>query len=65
MRINYITKIKFLPCYKAAFSKVFIERNILTSFKGASLVLYNPNTMLLKLNVRLKTPKQSIVKEAL
>ncbi len=57
MYINYITKIKFLSYYKATFSKVFIERNILTSFRGASLVLYNPNTILLKLNIYLKTPK--------
>ncbi len=64
VHINHITKIEFLPCYKAAFSEVFTERNILASFRGAGLVPHDPDTVLSKLDVRLKTPEQPIVEEA-
>ena len=53
--INYITKLKFLPAFKAAFTQLFIESNIHGSFRGASLVPYNLEAVLLKLNIRLCT----------
>ena len=63
--INYITKLKFLPAFKAAFTQLFTENNIRESFRGASLVPYNPKTVLLKLNMRLRTPSPAAPLEAL
>ncbi|KAF1851274.1 uncharacterized protein K460DRAFT_423888 [Cucurbitaria berberidis CBS 394.84] len=49
--INYITKIKFLLCFKLAFNTTIIKSNILSSFKGASLVFFNFKVIILKLNI--------------
>ena len=54
--ITHITKIKFLPTFKIAFKKIFIKDTIKEAFRGASLILYNLNIIILKLNVRLCTP---------
>jgi hypothetical protein len=53
--IYYINKETFLLAFKATFSKVFTIENICAGFKGARLVLYNLEVVLLKLNVRLRT----------
>ena len=53
--INYITKLKFLLAFKVALNKVFIKENIYRSFRGTSLVLFNLEAVLSKLNVRLYT----------
>ena len=63
--INYITKLEFLPAFKAAFTQLFIESNIRGSFRGAGLVPYDPEAVLLKLNVRLRTPLPAAPLEAL
>jgi hypothetical protein len=55
-RINHITKLKFLPAFKAAFYQAFIATNIRSSFRGAGLVPFNPESVLLKLNVVVRTP---------
>jgi hypothetical protein len=49
--INYITKIKFLLYFKAAFNALITKSNILGSFKGARLVLFNLEAVLLQLKV--------------
>lgn len=54
--INHVTKVKFLPCFKAAFNALITKSNILGSFRGANLVPFNPEAVLLKLKVRLRTP---------
>jgi hypothetical protein len=54
--IYYINKQTFLPAFKAAFKKTFTVENICAGFRGAGLVLYNPEAVLLKLNIRLRTP---------
>jgi len=54
--INHITKLKFLPAFKAAFYKSFTESNIRGSFLGAGLVLFNPDAVLSKLKVVVCTP---------
>jgi hypothetical protein len=55
-RINYITKLKFLPCFIAAFKDAIIKSNIKEGFWGASLVLLNADAVISKLNVYLRTP---------
>jgi hypothetical protein len=54
--INYITNLEFLPAFKVAFNVIFIEENITAGFYRAGLVLYNLEVVILKLNIRLKTP---------
>jgi hypothetical protein len=63
--INHITKLKFLPAFKAAFTQSFTESNIRGSFRGAGLVPYNPEVVLLKLNMRLRTLSPAAPLEAL
>jgi hypothetical protein len=54
--INHITKLKFLPAVKAAYDRLFTPANIRSAFQGAGLVLHQPDVVLLKLNVQLRTP---------
>jgi hypothetical protein len=55
-RIHHINKQTFLPAFKAAFKKTFTAENVRAGFQGAGLVPYNPEAVLSKLNVRLRTP---------
>jgi hypothetical protein len=52
--IYYINKETFLLAFKVAFDKVFTIENVYAGFRGARLVLYNLEVMLLKLNMRLR-----------
>jgi hypothetical protein len=54
-RIYYINKETFLLAFKVAFKKTFTQENICVGFRGARLVPYNLDAVLLKLNVRLYT----------
>jgi hypothetical protein len=54
--IYYISKDTFLPVFKAAFTKAIIAENICAGFRGARLVLINLEAVLLKLDVKLRTP---------
>ena len=51
--IIYITKEDFLLAFEAAYNKAFIENNIYIGFRGAKLVLFNLDTIILKLNIQL------------
>jgi hypothetical protein len=53
--IYYINKETFLLAFKATFKKTFIAENVCAGFRGARLVPYNLEAVLLKLNVRLRT----------
>jgi hypothetical protein len=55
-RINHITKEEFLLAFKTAYDKTIIKDNIIRSFRSAGLVPHNENAVLLKLNIRLRTP---------
>ena len=54
--INHITKAEFLVAFHAAFSKVFILKNVKAGFKGAGLVPFDPDRVISKLDVKLSTP---------
>jgi hypothetical protein len=54
--INHITKLEFLPAFKAAYTQAFTTENIRASFQGAGLVPLKPEAVLSKLNIRLRTP---------
>jgi hypothetical protein len=55
-QITHITKTKFLPCFIAAFKASFTPSNIQGGFQGAGLVPFNPQRVIIGLNVKLRTP---------
>jgi hypothetical protein len=63
--INHITKLEFLPAFKAAFKQSITKDNIYAGFQGAGLVPYDPDAVLLKLNIKLYTPPLLALLEAL
>jgi hypothetical protein len=52
-QINYIIKLEFLLCFKAAFNALITTNNILGEFRGAGLAPFNPEAVISKLNVQL------------
>jgi hypothetical protein len=54
-RIYYINKETFLLAFKAAFKKTFTLENVRAGFQGARLAPHDPDVMLLKLDVQLRT----------
>jgi hypothetical protein len=62
--INHITKLKFLPAFKAAYVRSFTSANICSAFQGAGLVPLQPDAVLSKLNVQLRTPTPATLPEA-
>jgi len=64
-RINHITKLEFLLAFKAAFNKTITEKNIYASFRGAGIVLYNPEAVLSQISLHLYTPTPPAQEEPL
>ena len=62
--INHITKLEFLPAFKAAFSQSFTSTNICSAFRGAGLVPHQPDTVLSNLDVQMRTPTPAALPEA-
>ncbi len=56
MHINHINKLEFLYGFRAAFFASITKRNIQGGFTGASLIPYDPERVLSKLDVKLHTP---------
>jgi hypothetical protein len=54
--INHINKLEFLAAYPQARVDAFKQDTIINSFKAAGLVPLNPEAVLLKLNIQLRTP---------
>jgi hypothetical protein len=63
--INHITKLEFLPAFKAAYNRSFTSTNICSAFRGAGLVPLQPDAVLSKLDVQLRTPSPATLPEAL
>ena len=55
MYINYISKLEFLYAFYKAFFTSITERNIQGSFAGAGLILFDPEKVLSKLDIKLCT----------
>jgi hypothetical protein len=55
-RITHITKLEFLPCFEAACNAVFTSSNIQGGFRGAGLVPFDPQRVIMGLDVKLRTP---------
>jgi hypothetical protein len=55
-RITHITKPEFFLAFEAAFHQTFTKKNVLGGFRGAGLTPYDPQAVLSKLDVKLRTP---------
>jgi hypothetical protein len=54
--IHYVNKETFLQAFKEAYKKTFTLKNVRAGIRGARLVPYDPEAVLLKLDVQLRTP---------
>jgi hypothetical protein len=54
--ITYISKTEFFPAFYAAFQATMTEKNIKGGLRGAGLVPFNPEYVVSKLDVQLRTP---------
>jgi hypothetical protein len=54
--INYITKVEFFLAFKAAYFAAMIESNNKGGFRGIGLVPFDPEAMISKLDIKLRTP---------
>ena len=54
--ITHISKTDFLLAFYAAFQAALTERNIKGAFRGAGLVPLDPEAVISKLDVRIRTP---------
>jgi hypothetical protein len=54
--IHHVTKLEFLPAFKTAFYQAMTASNVQAGFRSAGLQPFNPDAVLSKLDIRLKTP---------
>ena len=54
--VNYISKLDFLAAYPEARAEAYKTSTIYSAFAGAGIVLYNPDQVISRLNVKLRTP---------
>ena len=57
--INHITKVEFFLAFTAAYKEAVTAQNGQAGFRGASLVPFDPQAVLSKLDVKLRTPTPS------
>ena len=53
---NNITKVEFFLAFYAAYQKSMTQENIAGCFRGAGLIPFNPEAVISKLDVKLRTP---------
>jgi hypothetical protein len=54
--ITHVSKTEFFPAFHAAYQATMTEENIKAAFKGAGLVPLDPESVVSKLDVQLRTP---------
>jgi hypothetical protein len=62
-KITHVTKTEFLPCFIAAHNASITKSNIQGGFQGAGLVLHDLEAVLLKVDIKLRTPSPLPVKD--
>jgi hypothetical protein len=55
MYINYVSKLEFLCTFREAFFATTTEKSIYSGFVGAGLIPYDPERVLSKLDIKLRT----------
>jgi hypothetical protein len=58
--VHHINKEIFLPAVRAAFEKTLTLENVCAGSRGAGLVPYNPDAVLSRLDVQLRTPTPAL-----
>ena len=53
--IHYITKVEFLTAFKAAYPRSITVQNAQAGFRGAGLIPFNPQVVISKLDIKLRT----------
>jgi hypothetical protein len=56
VHISHITKVEFFAAFKNAFIASFGEANVQGGFRGTGLVLFDPETVISKLDIAPRTP---------
>ena len=56
MHINHVSKLEFLYGFRKAFFTSMTEKNIQGGFVGAGLIPYDPERVISKLDIKLRTP---------
>ncbi|KAJ8070704.1 hypothetical protein OCU04_001075 [Sclerotinia nivalis] len=59
--INHITKVEFFIAFKAAYQQSITTQNIKAGFRGAGLIPFDPQAILSKLDIRIRTPTPPLV----
>jgi hypothetical protein len=54
--INYITKVEFFLVFHAVYNQSITTQNTKTRFRGASLVVYDLQVVISRLNIKLRIP---------
>lgn len=57
--VTHISKLEFFLAFKAAFIATMTEENILGGFQGAGIIPFNLESVLSRLDIRLRTPTPS------
>jgi hypothetical protein len=57
--INHITKVEFFLAFHAAYKETMTVANCQAGFRGAGLVPFDPQAVISKLDVKLRTPSPS------
>jgi hypothetical protein len=58
--LTRVSKKNFIPAFKNAFFQIFGQKNIRSEFRKAGLVSYDPEQMIVKFDVKLRTPTPDI-----
>jgi hypothetical protein len=53
---GHLSRAVTLPAFYTAFQATITERNMKGGFKGAGLMPFDPESVVLKLNIQLRTP---------
>jgi hypothetical protein len=56
VHVNHITKVEFFQAFRNAYKKAMTKDNITGGFQGAGLIPFEPEAVLSKLDVKLRTP---------
>jgi hypothetical protein len=54
--IHHITKVEFLMAFKAAYPQSITVQNAQAGFRGAGLIPFDPQAVISKLDIKLRTP---------
>jgi uncharacterized membrane protein (Fun14 family) len=65
VHISYITKVEFFTAFKNAFIISFSEANVREGFRETGFILFNPETVISKLDVALYTPTSTSLPTAI